>query len=83
MAPRVPRRRAAYRELRPRLDSGRRVTDSQIMSKLKDLDAPAKRELAARLGYTERSVYLWMNGKPPKRKAVRAALEKALSGKRA
>lgn len=59
------------------------MTDAQIMARLIGMKAPAKRELAAKIGYTERSVYLWVKkGKLPKNKIVRAALEKALGAKR-
>jgi len=53
------------------------VTDEQIKTKLGGMAAPALRELARSLGFTERTMYLWAK-KPPKRQVVRAALEAAL-----
>lgn len=53
------------------------MTDDQIKARLSKMPAPELRELARNLGYTERTMYLWAK-KPPVRKAVREALEKAL-----
>ena len=55
------------------------MTDDQMKARLGKMDAPALRELARDLGYTERTMYLWAK-EPPTKKAIRAALEKALSG---
>lgn len=57
------------------------MTDEQIKAKLDGMEAPALRELARNLGYTERTMYLWAKV-PPKKTAIRAALEAALKGKR-
>jgi hypothetical protein len=58
------------------------VTDAQITSAIAKLSTEERLALASAMKTTERNIYRWQRKPPTQNARVRAALEKALGGKR-